>query len=51
MLGYSTNDLELLSVHLNVKYFAYMLLDKCFVIFNNHKSDVNSLEKPSKSRT
>ena len=32
---YSTDDLELLSVYSNVKYFEYMLLDKPFVIFTD----------------
>ena len=48
-LRYSTYDLELLSVYLSVKYFEYMLFDKSFVIFTDHKSLVNSFEKPSES--
>ena len=48
---YSTNDLELLSVYSNVKYFEYILLDKPFVIFTDNKPLVNSFAKPSENHS
>ena len=44
---YSTYDLELLSV----KYFEHLLYDRHFVIYTDHKSLVNSFNKPSETHS
>ena len=46
---YSTFGLELLSVYLSVKHLNHMLLDKKFVIYTDHKSLINSFNKPSEN--
>ena len=48
---YSTYDLELLSVYLSVKYFEHLLYDRHFVIYTDHKSLVNSFNKPSETHS
>ena len=44
---YSTYDLELLSV----KYLEHYLIDRPFIIYTDHKSLVNSFDKPSENHS
>ena len=48
---YSTYDLELLSVYLSIKYFEHYLIDRPFIIYLDHKSLVNSFDKPSENHS
>ena len=44
---YSTFDRELLAIKLALKHFMYVLQDKHFIIYTDHKPLVNIMRAPS----